>query len=80
MLEANIKLNVADHLAEALNKALIEKAHFTTISKLHEKLLEHLQGKSKGAGEYKHPAPHWDLWPIARDFFTQVDPVVTVGG
>lgn len=49
-------------LLEALNKALLAGTQ-TTIKAAHDALLKHLRGDG--------PAPDWDLFPLARDFFLQ---------
>ena len=63
-------MNSTTFIVAALDYALKNNADFSAIKKCHDLLLSHLK-ETKKTGDYKHPNPDWDQFPIARSFFTQ---------
>ncbi len=45
---------------------------FKALKTAHDHLVDGLK-KVDRKGNYIHDAPDWELYPIARDFFTQID-------
>lgn len=67
-----------NNLLERMQELLIakEKGWFVACVRLNDKLVDYLRDRRKD--EYKHPTPNWDRYPLARDFFTQLDVAVKV--
>lgn len=64
--------NILERMQELLIKK--EPGWFIACVRLNDKLVEYLRERRKD--DYKYPTPIWEKYPIARDFFTQLDVAV----
>lgn len=62
-------------LLKRVQELLIEKPEGWRIAaiRLCDKLTEYLRETRKKGGEYKHPVPNWEAYPLARSFYTQME-------
>lgn len=69
---ANVAFS-GNNLLERMQELLIkkDKGWFQASLRLGEKLTEYLRDNRKG--EYRNSVPNWDRFPIARNFYTQLD-------